>query len=83
MIASEQLVDGMNLDLAWCTRNLTATDADVLMLVRRLIRDKALRMDEFSGNKITCFVKDEAEAERLWGIPGSGGSCNLSYMAKR
>jgi hypothetical protein len=72
MIAAEQLVDGMNLDLDWCSRNITTAGADVCELSQQLILGKTSGMDEFSGNEVTCYVADEAEAKLLRGIPGSG-----------
>ncbi|KAI1343420.1 hypothetical protein F5Y15DRAFT_370008 [Xylariaceae sp. FL0016] len=72
MIAAEQLVDGMNLDQDWCSRNVSAAGADVHELLQQLILGKSSRMDEFSGNEITCYIADAAEAERLRDIPGSG-----------
>lgn len=72
MIAAEQLVDGMNLDQDWCSRNISAAGADVWELSQQLILGKSSRMDQFSGNKVTCFMADEAEAKQLRTIPGSG-----------
>ncbi|ROT35385.1 hypothetical protein SODALDRAFT_353094 [Sodiomyces alkalinus F11] len=72
MIAAEQLVDGMNLDQDWCSRNISAAGVDVYDLSQQLILGKSSRMDQFSGNEITCFVADEAEAKKLRDIPGSG-----------
>ncbi|KAF3065679.1 hypothetical protein CFAM422_009598 [Trichoderma lentiforme] len=70
MIAVEQLVDGMNLNDAWVDANLGDCQTDVLNLIRNQIRGKESRKDHFSGNKITCFVKDEAEATVIQQIAG-------------
>ncbi|KAL6690552.1 ser/Thr protein phosphatase [Trichoderma pleuroticola] len=70
MIAVEQLVDGMNLTVAWVDANLGDCQTDVLDLIRSQIRGKESRKDHFSGNKITCFVKDEAEAIAIQQIAG-------------
>ena len=75
-IAIEKLVDGMILDQEWHSRNISAAGADVSKLSQQLISSKLSRMDEYSGNKVTCFVTDEAEAKRLRDIPGSGWACS-------
>ncbi|KAI0378961.1 hypothetical protein F5Y04DRAFT_283331 [Hypomontagnella monticulosa] len=71
MIAAEQLVDGMNLDQDWCTKNISTAGADVWTLSQQLILDKPSRIDQFSGNTVTCFIADETEAKKLRDIPGS------------
>ena len=70
MIAAEQLVDGMNLDQNWVTKNIASAEQDVQELARQLIHGKASRLDDLSGNTITCFVANEDEAEALRNIPG-------------
>ncbi|KAK6222221.1 hypothetical protein QIS74_04476 [Colletotrichum tabaci] len=70
MIAVEQLVDGMNLDESWAKTNLEGSDADVVALVMDQIRNKDLRIDDFSENKISCFIGSEEEAENVRRIPG-------------
>ena len=70
MIALEQLVDGMNADESWVQDNLEASESAVAALVTHLVRNKKGRLDPFSGNTVTCFVRDEAEAEAVKLIPG-------------
>jgi hypothetical protein len=70
MIAAEQLVDGMDLDSSWCTRNLGSTSVEMHQLVNGLIAGKNSRIDDFSGNTITCFIANAEEAARLRLIPG-------------
>lgn len=70
MIAAEQLVDGMDITQDWCTKHLTDASSNVHQLIERLVADKGLRLDDFNGNKITCYVADEGEAERLKSLPG-------------
>jgi hypothetical protein len=69
MIALEQLVDGMNPDERWVQDNLVS-DSAVTALVMGLVRDKKSRIDYFSENKVTCFIKDEEEAGKVRLIPG-------------
>jgi hypothetical protein len=70
MIAAEQLVDGMDIDQDWCTNHLKGANSNVCQLVARLVAGKESRLDDFNGNKITCFIADEAEAESVKLIPG-------------
>jgi hypothetical protein len=70
MIAAEQLVDGMDLDGSWCTRNLCNASVEVHQLASGLIAGKQSRIDDFSENKVTCFITNAEEAERLRLIPG-------------
>jgi hypothetical protein len=70
MIALEQLVDGMNPDEQWVQDNLPSCDPAITRLVVGLIHEKKSRIDYFSDNKITCFIKDESEAEAVRRIPG-------------
>ena len=70
MIAAEQLVDGMNLDEDWCSRNLCKTSLQIQELANGMIAGKQSRIDDFSENAITCFITNTEEAERLRLIPG-------------
>jgi len=70
MIAAEQLVDGMDLDEAWCSRNLQNASQEVYQLATRLVEGKDSRLDDFSENTITCFISNAGEAKRLKQIPG-------------
>ncbi|RDA94663.1 hypothetical protein CP533_2412 [Ophiocordyceps camponoti-saundersi (nom. inval.)] len=56
LIAVEQLVDGMNLDQDWVTRNFAPSDAAVIDLVMKQVDSKQSRIDYVSENLITCFV---------------------------
>ncbi|KAK8430518.1 hypothetical protein IWX49DRAFT_608371 [Phyllosticta citricarpa] len=70
-IGVEQLIDGMDLDEAWCQRNLSSTASDkVQQLVLSVVQGKKWRIDDFSGKSVTCFIADEEEATRMHGIPG-------------
>ncbi|KAI1326792.1 ser/Thr protein phosphatase [Xylariaceae sp. FL0255] len=68
MMAVEQLVDGMNLDETWAKTNLQ--DGPEFTLIMAQIDDKSGRIDYFSGNKVTCLIKDEKEAANVKLIPG-------------
>ncbi|GAB1314618.1 hypothetical protein MFIFM68171_04828 [Madurella fahalii] len=70
MIALEQLVDGMKPDEQWVQKNIGDTDPAVTTLIIGLVRDKKSRIDDFSENKVTCFVRNEEEAETVKLIPG-------------
>jgi len=70
MIAAEQLVDGMDLDEGWCERNLAFANQQVYQLASTLVAGKKSRLDHFSENSVTCFVRDPGEAARLRQIPG-------------
>ena len=69
-IAVEGLVDGMDLDDAWCARNLTNLEPRGQQYVSSVIRRKAARMDDFSPNTITCIIANDGERERLLKVPG-------------
>ncbi|KAG6001468.1 hypothetical protein E4U21_004300 [Claviceps maximensis] len=69
-IAVEQLVDGMDLDEAWMEKHLGGCDAPLLDLVRGRITSKKRRIDYFMDHKITCYIFDEEEAQRVKFIPG-------------
>jgi hypothetical protein len=70
MIAAEQLVDGMDLDEDWCEKHLSTASLEIQQLVARLVDEKRSRLDDFSGYTVTCFVANDADAERLRRIPG-------------
>ena len=70
MIALEQLVDGMNPHEQWVQNNFESTDPAVTTLVMGLVRDKKSRIDYFSENEVTCFIKDDEEAGEVRLIPG-------------
>ncbi|KAK3303711.1 ser/Thr protein phosphatase [Chaetomium strumarium] len=77
MIALEQLVDGMNPDESWVQQYLEGAEPAVRALVMDLVRDKKSRIDYFSDNQVTCFIKDEKEAanqERRLAQPTPCGS---------
>lgn len=74
MIGAEQLVDGMDLDIPWCERNLASAGPLVMELARNLVTGKASRIDYFSDNKVTCFIKDEEEAHYIRKIRGYEGT---------
>lgn len=70
MIAVEQLVDGMNLDECWVQKHLGDYDPAPGTLVMGRVRSKKSRIDYYSENEITCFVRDEEEAKNVRSIPG-------------
>lgn len=70
MIAVEQLVDGMNLDEVWVEKQLQGSDADLLDLVLKRVRTKKSRIDYYTENKITCFIANQEEADKVRLIPG-------------
>ncbi|KAG6039842.1 hypothetical protein E4U41_002020 [Claviceps citrina] len=72
MIAVEQLVDGMNLDESWIEKQLPGSDAALLDLIMGRIRSKKQRIDYFMDHKITCFIFDQEEADKVQLIPGYG-----------
>lgn len=70
MMAAEQLIDGMDLDEVWYSRSISPVNPEMEKLSRQLIKGKVARLDDFSGNPITCFVASKAEAKRLRKIRG-------------
>ncbi|KAF2459394.1 hypothetical protein BDY21DRAFT_408775 [Lineolata rhizophorae] len=71
-IAAEQLVDGMDLDEAWCRRNLLPSESSAcVQFALELVSDKKSRVDHFVDHAITCFVGDKDEVEKLRKIPGA------------
>jgi hypothetical protein len=67
-IRLEQLVDGMNIDEAWCTKNLT--DEGHMQYLLNLVNSKTDRIDDFSGHLVTCYIADQELAESITRIPG-------------
>jgi hypothetical protein len=70
-IGAEHLVDGMNLSKEWCDMNLPQAGQEVLKLAHILVQEKAGRMDIFSGNKITCYIHSEHDAQLLRELAGA------------
>lgn len=70
MIATEQLVDGMDLDEAWCKKHLASVESEVVDVIMDRIRSKSQRLDDFSENTVTCYVKDADEATLVRRIRG-------------
>jgi hypothetical protein len=71
-MAAEQLVDGMDIDSAWCKTHLASLSADERQFACDLVAGKRDRMDDFSENKVTCYVADSQVVSNLRRIPGSG-----------
>ncbi|KAM3501509.1 hypothetical protein MY10362_005504 [Beauveria mimosiformis] len=65
MIAVEQLVDGMNLDESWVDSQLADCPQAVRDMIIGQINGKQSRIDYFSDNQVTCFIRDEAEAAHV------------------
>lgn len=55
--------------MAWCSRTLDKTEPETYQLVEWLVMNKAERIDDFSENKITCYIADEEELSRTQQIP--------------
>lgn len=72
MIAAEQLVDGMDLDEAWCKRHLNGVEPGVVDVIVDRVQTKHQRLDDFSENTVTCYVKDEEAAALIRQIYGRG-----------
>ncbi|KAF3482876.1 uncharacterized protein GIQ15_02200 [Arthroderma uncinatum] len=66
----EELVDGMNLDEAWCLDHLDTTKTKAMECILNRIATKASRIPESQPGNITRFVETEAEARTLCMIPG-------------
>jgi hypothetical protein len=73
-MAAEQLVDGMDIDTAWCHVHLAHLSHVEQQFASDMIAGKRGRMDDFSENKITCYVADIQDATNIRQIPGSGFS---------
>ena len=69
-MAIEGLIDGMDLDEIWCSRNLTDIEPNSLAYVLAKIRAKPFRMDYYSPNVVTCIVANHEERESLLHVPG-------------
>jgi len=69
-IRLEKVVDGMNIDAAWCQGNLF--DRVHVQYVLDLVNSKKDRIDDFSGNLVTCYIANQKTAESITHIPGSG-----------
>ncbi|ERF74383.1 hypothetical protein EPUS_02070 [Endocarpon pusillum Z07020] len=93
-MAAEQLVDGMDIDTAWCHVHLAHLPPVEQKFASDLVAGKRGRMDDFSENKITCYVVDIQDSTNIRRIPGSGFSelpehgngrrlmeCNVSTLA--
>lgn len=70
MIATEQLVDGMDIDEAWCGKHLADVEPEVVDVVLNRVRSKSQRLDYCSDNTVTCYVKDDQEATLVRRIRG-------------
>ncbi|EGX95924.1 hypothetical protein CCM_00578 [Cordyceps militaris CM01] len=70
MIAVEELIDGMDLDEGWVSDQLQDCEPAARSLILQNIANKPFRMDHFSENTITCFVRDKEEAEYVKSIAG-------------
>ncbi|KAH9894527.1 ser/Thr protein phosphatase [Xylariomycetidae sp. FL2044] len=70
MIGVEQLIDGMNLDESWMEQQLGGADDSVRSLIKSSIYGKKSRIDYYSDNKVTCFIRDQEEAHNIQHIPG-------------
>jgi hypothetical protein len=73
-MAAEQLVDGMDINTAWCHVHLEHLSPVEQQFASDLVAGKRSRMDDFSENKITCYVADIQDATNIRQIPGSGFS---------
>lgn len=71
-MTAEQLVDGMDIDTAWCHVHLAHLSPAEQQFASDLVAGKRGRMDDFSENKITCYVADIQDATNIRQIPGSG-----------
>ncbi|KAL2397546.1 hypothetical protein ABEF93_000780 [Exophiala dermatitidis] len=67
-IRLEQLVDGMNIDEEWCRK--TVSDEGQLQYLLKLVNSKLDRIDDFSGNLVTCYIADQQMAANVTRIPG-------------
>lgn len=70
VIAAEQLVDGMDLDEAWCEKHLDGVELEAVDVVMDRVRSKSQRLEDFSENTITCYVKDVEEATLIRRLHG-------------
>jgi hypothetical protein len=64
----------MDIDAAWCHAHLAHLSPVEQKFASDLIAGKRGRMDDFSENKITCYVADIQDATNIRQIPGSGFS---------
>lgn len=69
-MAVEQLIDGMDLNEAWCRQTISEDRPQDLEFALARLRGKASRTADSFLNKYTCFIADEAEARVVHGIPG-------------
>ncbi|KAM5447926.1 hypothetical protein MaudCBS49596_005723 [Microsporum audouinii] len=69
-VCVEELVDGMNLDEAWCLDHLDTRKHRVMEFILDRIASKVSRISEFQPDNITIFVETEEEAQTLRMIPG-------------
>jgi hypothetical protein len=67
-IRLEQLVDGMNIDEEWCRKSLS--QGAHMQYLLDLVNSKRDRIDDFSGNLVTCNIADKKTAESVARIPG-------------
>lgn len=69
-MAIDGLIDGMDLDESWCSRNLTKIEPYCLNYLLSRVRGKISRIDYFSPNTVTCIILNNEERERLLRVPG-------------
>ncbi|XWW95811.1 hypothetical protein V2A60_003779 [Cordyceps javanica] len=70
MIAVQELIDGMDLDESWVSSRLQDCEPAVRRLILQEIDGKPFRMDHFSENEVTCFIRDQEEATHVKLITG-------------
>jgi hypothetical protein len=71
-VAAEQLVDGANIDEAWCQKHMQASLPEESEFAMRLVGDKRSRMGVFDDEGVTCFLPDADTARKVLLIPGRG-----------
>ena len=69
-IAAELLVDGMNIDEAWCRLHFPTARSEALNFALTLIEGKSSRISGFSPGEVTCLIPSQEEAQRILRIPG-------------
>ncbi|EEH39148.1 hypothetical protein PAAG_01610 [Paracoccidioides lutzii Pb01] len=70
-IAAEMLVDGLDIDEAWCRKRLSAPEyVAELKFALGLAEWNWSRISDFTPNEVTYFIVNRQEAQRVRQMPG-------------
>lgn len=69
-ISAEQLVDGMDIDVAWCQKHIDASRQKEYEFALQLVKSKRDRVPPMYPDWITCYIDSVRDGMRIQMIPG-------------